>query len=98
MDDSNTRSGFYIINFTPINIENMSLINERYKIDPDRLSNLEKSEWNNEVKWFISNNVFTVALILFLISSLHLLIILIHFDNTVNFSCEPEASKESNGS
>ena len=47
MDDSNTRSGFYMIDFTPINIENMSL-NERYKIDPDRLSNLEKTDWNNE--------------------------------------------------
>jgi len=44
MDDSNTRSGFYMIDFTPINIENMSLINERYKIDPDRLSNLEKTD------------------------------------------------------
>ena len=40
MDDSNTRSGFHMINFTLVIIEKYVFDNEGYQLDPDRLSNV----------------------------------------------------------
>jgi len=93
MDSSNTKSGSCMINFTQIELLILALVNRSSRqivwdvILLIEIMNLMKSS---------CNYIFTVAIIVFV--NFSCFIISIHFNNTVNFPSEPEASKESNGS